>query len=763
MGLLSRPVTLVEIYLAKYPASLGTRTLRLAKRPVSMVGRFYEPRLKSVSKFGRACTDPDGNYAVGSVTFVINDQDGFLAGLLAEGADTEYWLNREYAIWAISQEGIDAGLTTDDVQPVSRGWISSAQRFRRDVTVIGSDPLGSQMSRFNLDKKALRIAIKDLTDTPNEKTKDIKLPIYLGEFSDRGDGTPGSCLLPVYEVCTINITAPSTPVTPTLVLPPVITGSGVVGTTGQKTYYYAASVIIAGGGETALSNVVVVNGAISRNVSNYNWIEGTYDNGGSSPFNAVRVWRSESADPASFHLWLDEANYTLPGPGTWGYGDGAAPVQLAGGVGVTRDELDEPKEATPSAGGGATVDGIWAVMAVCLGYGYIDLDIGASDLAEGVEPTRALIAGSEHGATTITNQDGSWPFPNPWIEMNGIIFHGFLQRGPKLEHHRNGDVTMTVNLCGPHIGGLVLNQAWYQKQFLLNEYTLKNKGSGRTNETYGTLERYANGDPVIQTQSFKDCQELSMQWMEDEVGYVGNIWITDPEMTWRDVEQRFNLTFGGRTTSNRFGQIKAVLINTLSDSVTGRHFRERIEIKRSEEPLLAYDQIINKFLMSYFWDVAAGVYRGVDLPFTNDDSIAVHIPGGVIGGTDLRGLREQSRECAYTNDKATAYDSINRELIRRSRRPRYPSITVPMLGMDYDNGDRGRLTDTAGLGSGGDVATPVIILKHETDLDHEEITLTFQDLHGITVGTLEVGDEDDLSADEVGDEEAVPPTAVEVG
>jgi hypothetical protein len=215
--------------------------------------------------------------------------------------------------------------------------------------------------------------------------------------------------------------------------------------------------------------------------------------------------------------------------------------------------------------------------------------------------------------------------------------------------------------------------------------------------------------------------------------------VTDPEETWRDVIKKALRSSGSRIATNRFGQIASVMVDTGASISGTRHFRERIEIKRRAESRLVYSEIVNQYLYSYFWDPRAGNFRGVKIPISNPESIAAHVPGGVIGGTDLRGLKEEERELAYVSDPVTAYDVINRELVRRQRRPRYPAIVVPLLGIDHDLGERCRLTESGnGLGAAGDVATEVQILRHTTSLDQREVTLEFQDMR-FNIETFIVG------------------------
>jgi hypothetical protein len=527
-------------------------------------------------------------------------------------------------------------------------------------------------------------------------------------------------------VCEIDITNIAGAPAPAWSDPPVITAQSVHGVSGQERRFYGAT-LITPYGESSMSNIVECNGASVRNMSNYNEISGTFENGDAANPNKVRIWYGPSVD----HMvgWLDEANYS--GPGVFGYYDGAANWPS-----VTRDENDIIKYMdAPLSNNAQNNPNIFSVMSPCIGYGYDFLDIFGSNLADGAEPARAVIPAADHGSTTITNKDPQWPFPDPWIELNGVKITAFLQRGPKLQHHRDGSVTMSCNLAGPFDNaGKLIDQAFRQWMFLLNEHCVKNNGTGFRNGTYGTLERYANGDALIKTEDFEKAQEQSKLWTGDGVGYQGNIWITDPEETWRDVLQKLCQSFGARFTATRFGQMKAFLVPTEDDGATGlRHFREKIEIKRSEKPQLAHDEVINKGKLSYFWDPDLGDFRGKEIPVINETSIAQQVPGGVPGGKDKRGERPHDFNLWYTAYATTATDVVAREMMRRKRRPRYPSITLPLLGLDYDIGDICKLTDSKGLGAAGDVGIKVQILKHETHPNEDEVTLVFQDLRGIAV------------------------------
>lgn len=737
---LSNPWIVVEFQLAKFPASLGVDVKRWSlNRPRSLQGAFYEPRIVSVGVIERMATTVDGDWVVPQTTVVLDDQDNTIGALLAAGATTEYWIGREVAIWIISQQGAEAGLTPANTSPFWRGYPSKTpRRHNRQVTVELFDVLGSLFSGYNLDQKVLKYRMKDLTgsSTVREESKDVPLSILVGEFSDFGavdvngdDAERG--LVPAYEVFEVDITDLTNVAVPRYAAPPVITASSVVGATGQESRSYRAS-LITPYGESELGNAVTLDGASVRNLSNYNEISGTFDNGDPANPNKVRIWYGPTPD--NMVGFLDEAYYN--GAGIFGYLDGAAPWPAP-----TRDEIDVIKYMAPPAVSAAqTNNNIWSVMAVCLGYGYETPRIFASDLADGVEPRRQLVEDAEYGVTFIRNTDPEWPFPNPWFEYSGLKYSGFLARGPKVQHHRDKVVTIACQLCGPHDDdGKIYNQAFPSLQFLLNEHMLKNGGTGFTNGTYGTLEIYANGDSMIKTSDFAALQAKTVEWLGG-LGYLSSIFIDDPEATWRDVIRKFCNTFGIHLYPAVAGQIGAFLIDTAPDEIEGRHFRERIEITESGEDEMDDSNVINKFLASYFWDLDQKVHRGLDLEFNNPYSWAAHTPGGVSSDPASKGIRMRAVERSFTADQATFEDVNNRELIRRSRRARYMPKGVPMLGMDYDIGSRGRVTDTNGLGANGngDEETKVVVFGHALDPMTQQIVLKFRDLQSVTLEAYDV-------------------------
>ncbi len=714
-----------QLHLAKFPATEGTTIYRWSKQPYADDEAFKEGRLISIGKAKRACSDTDGNYQVGKATVTVDDSDNVIRALLEQGTTTEYFLNREAGVYLLSPAGRAAGLTP---RTIFRGWISDVQTLKDHVVRIEiSDVIGSQFSGFNLDKTIPSVTLSDINPDVIEGLKEKVLPIYAGEHSDAGaldaNGEPAEKgLCPAFDVGLVDTSDTDAEATPSYADPPVITSSSVVGS-GDQTYTYAAT-LTTPYGESLPGASVTVSGAPATSVmdiSNYVALSGTYVPGAAGT-NIVRILGRNGLT-----TWLDDA-FTDPLTGEWWYNDGSHPAPSP-----TRADVDIEKTYVPPAVTGAgDNDGIWNIMAVCLGYSYDILDVFGSDLAENEEPKRIKFDSSIYGVDILRPQDDGWPYDNPWIEKNGITFTGFLARGPRLRHHLEGNVTFAVDLCGPHDGdGNVINQAFLQLVWVLNEHVAKNGGTGYKTGDYWPLETYANGDPLFATGKFLEKQAITAGWLGTALGYLASIVIAEP-ITVREFVRRFCQTFGCRLAHDHHGQVFPVLVAAPEDETAGRHLRDRIEIKDIEDPILAHDEVMNRIIYNYHWDPDAQEFKNKGLSSEDANSIAAHTPGGVVGGTDRRGLKQgDERDMYFTNDADTAADVITREIARRQRRPRYLPVMVDYMGLELDIDSPVRVTHHDGMGTSGDVAAPGLVLAHETDCDTDTVTLTVQDLRTI--------------------------------
>ncbi len=715
------PNVYVEVSLARYPASLGTSTYRWARRPMADPGSWKEQRLISLSRISRRASDMDGNYFISAVTAVLNDQDGVLRALLEAGTSTEYFSAREAAVYLISDAGRAASLSP---RPLFRGFIADAQaKDDRQVEITIVDVIGSQFSAFNLDKTYPDVYFRDIDTDAHPDIRDLVVPIYGGELSDLGakDKKHRSVekgLVPVFDLGDFDITGgTASKSTAADVKPPWDLQAEVIGG-GDETYHYWASVITPNG-ESEVSDRLTVHNSPAETqlgLSNYVKLSGNFDRGDDDE-NKIRIWgRSRTSDPT---FWLDEAFYSGSGAtAEFFYNDGSHPAPTP-----TRADVDREKKLSAPTGTKPTP--VWAKLAFCLGYGYEVLNTFASDLAEKTEPKRVKLASSVYGSTVIRPSDAQWPHDDPWIEENGIRYMAIYARGPIVKHHRDGAVTIALSICGPHDDSdNVINQAGPLYQWLFNEHILKNGGTGYRNHTYGTLEEFANGDEILLTSKFTEFQDATKTFMGDSVGYTAQINLTEPTSL-RDIIRRSTESHGVRWAHTHHGQVFPFVINDLAALSSGRHFRRHIEIHRPVEQNLAHDEVRNKEDYTFHFDPDGGEYRFKGRSQKNAESIAAHTPGGVVGTETRRGLREGDgeREMFFTNDPPTADDVVARDLAQRARRPRYIGIPTDLTGLEYEITSSVRVTDPDGLGLGGDVETPAIVIGVDVDIDDEEVVL----------------------------------------
>lgn len=718
------------LHLTNYPAALGTTTLRWSQRPYADAN-WSEGRLTTIGDIVRSCTDQDGNYELSRMRIEGSDDDSTIRALI-NASGTRFFYGRQCELEVLSEAGRLASLAW---RVVFRGVVVGVQALPgHRFSLEAKDLIGSRFSGFDLDK-TIGVPLGDEhVNLPDESRKKI-YPIISGEHSDYPaldvNGVDArKALLPTIDTGDYDVSGEVSPAPPTYAAPPVITSSGVVGTVGQRTYYYGATVITPYG-ESGMSNVVAVSGASVRNAGNYNFIEGTYDNGGHSPYNAVRIWRGDTPDNMS--AWLDEANYFLP-EGSFGYADGAAPYPN-----ITRDEYDEPKYSTPPASGVSALqsDTIWARLLVCIGAATVD-DILWSDLADGVEPKRVVADPALEGVEWMTSSSPQWPHADPWLELanptTGETIRGtyIYVRGRRLEAMRTGAVTIAVNA---HMTDNVV-QAFLAGQQFINEHILKDNGTGYRNGAYGTLETFANGDAQLWTSAWAAAQAVSVARIGGD-GYLADFSIHVP-ITVREWIRRFCISFDCRIAVNQHGQIFPVLIDDLAVATAGRAYREFVDDVRLVDQTLANDEIENRIVYAYDFDADAGALRVVDQTIEDAASIAAHVPGGVVGNPNPRGVHQGvAQELLYCRDQATALDSRARRLTRNKEAPRYVVHAQDFRGLEDDLGAQTRFTHRDGKGATGDALTPLCVLRHTLRASHGSMET---ELLSIDIERLAVGD-----------------------
>jgi hypothetical protein len=647
---------------------------------------FVEGRVLSWGRIARSLSDGMGQYDVGKASVMLNDADGLFRALLQSGSTTEWFDNREAAIKMLSEAGRHAALAPrllfrgvlDNLQPQAdrRVSLDLVDRLRPYLDVVIPQ---ATFERTYEGGAGFTDIHKDLVGTP--------IPLAGGEFSDVGalnvaGQRADKGLLPAIHVG-MRQTVDDDVSQPAYLPPPTIAAS-VVGSTGTRRLAYGVTAW-SGYGESVLGNVeVIVTGPATLSPTNY----------------VALTWAAvEGATHYTVYgRTLDNPSRRLAIVTTPSYNDTGVDGEAAQGPPLTN------QAQVPGVDGSF----FWDLYIICLGV-MEDFSIYASGLQPGVPPTRVLMGEDTYGVDFLHPSGPGWPHADPWIEVAGMRLTGFYARGPRSQQHVDGVCTMAVNGCGyEDVGdgsGAPISQAFPLLQLFLNEFVLKNGGSGYRDGDWGPLVEWDDGGvPILQPTKFTACQDLTATRLEDGIGYTGAFYIRD-RITVREFLTRFCQTFDAFLATNHHGQLYPVLINDAADPTVGRHYRERIELPdRLPAVQTDHDAVENRWIYQYDYDPDARAFRG-------DAEVLIDQPAI----DALRGkVKERAVQQYYTRDAATARDAIGRRRLRTRFPPRVQPIPTNLLAVEDENGDQILVTHRDGLGPPGVGynQTPFLVTSH---------------------------------------------------
>lgn len=679
--------------LEKYPASAGTLVHRSSNRPLADAGAWAEARVDSFGPIERGSSTADGDYDIATTDVTFKDPDGYFKGLIS-GVQTRYFTAREGAIELLSETGRWAGTAW---RSLFRGRVTDAQPLLgQKFRVRLADELGGRFSGFDLDKTlGVRITRQEHPNAGDRVVNRI-YPIVLGEHSDYGatdeNGNPADKgLLPVVDVGDYALLddgsdAPDDVPVQYLAAPANLQAT-VNGTPGTTTYVYGVTAV-SPYGETIMATVTVSNGpAVLNGTDN---ITLSWD----AQAGAIehRVYGRTASTPVARLAVLNNSE-TYVDPETEYEDDGSA------------GESAHTPPATNTAivdvllGDGTTASG-WGRLICKIGEGEIH-HLYASNLAAEGTPKRVRMGEEVYGSEFLIPGRPGWPYADPYIEINGIRMMVIYARGPRLKQHRDGVVTIAWNGCGdPGANGDTITEAFPAAIQLIDTHVFK---ESTTAAQTGSLETFSNGVAKLKASAFEDCQALTATWIGG-AGYQAAFAITEP-ISLREWVRRFAVTFGCHWTSNHHGQIYPYFIDDTASPTAGRHYRDKIEIRKLVSQDIDHDAVETRVTFSYDFDTDGQQFRVVDQVIEDTAATEAH-----------KGVRERgTRQCYYTRHRETAHDSNARHLARYKVAPRYLGFETDLTGQEDENGAQVRVTHYDGAGSAdGDVATPFLVQRHKT-------------------------------------------------
>ncbi len=723
-----------------FPESEGTVTRRFSTRPLADAGAFSQGRVYSFSPITRRMTRPDGSYDAATARIELSDEDGYFRGLMA-GATTRYLTGSELTIEILSETGRAAG---GDWRPLIRGRVTDVQcpPNRRAVLEV-TDMLAAGFTGYDLDKLMGVPMTRDIFPQLPAASIGRIFPIVVGEHStigwvDANGNSAAKGKLPAIHVgaALIGDDGSINPDDGTFghLAPPEEFSVEVTGTAGNDTQIYGVTAF-SENGETTLGPVL--NLAIPDDLGVTEGVQAAFSwtpVDGAVAYGIYAGGKRREVLDGGYTTWIDTTGRNGSGPEPPRTNTALVSVELNGVV------------YTP-----------WQRFVLKIGAASEIFAIYASDLAAGETPKRAPVPMSAYGTEVLAYGFPGYPRTEPYVDENGVRFADIFVRGPRAQHAIDNTVTIAWDGCGDEeVGdgsGATITEAFWAWQHILNEYALKNRGIGYRTGTFGPIETFDDGTPILRTTAVHDRQD-------DTVGYIGgrgyqaNIAITTP-ITAREFDTRFRTTFRSETASNHWGQLYPCLISTEADPDEGRLYHDRINIARMESQEFGHERVVTRQLFHYDRDEDAQTFRQNDLVI--EDTLATDSYGGV--------AREgQPASCYYSADAATVYDAQARHVTRYKVAPREIGISTDLGGLEDENGEQVRVTLADGAGGvNGDVLSPFTVIEHETDPSKpgaERVVLTLLDLTRTAEFAFPLIEDETAMDPNIGDETSLEPPTV---
>jgi hypothetical protein len=237
--------------------------------------------------------------------------------------------------------------------------------------------------------------------------------------------------------------------------------------------------------------------------------------------------------------------------------------------GVTSDsyyERDDGRDASLAIKPTAARDPYeWDAYLVCWGASYSILALYGSDMGggvEGAEPQRALINGDARGGIDVLGPDWpNWPFDDRYVDYtgtDGVTYRltMIFARGPLSDDHKNGVVTMAVNMIGlEDVGdgsGLPLLKVHDVEQHWLENFILSHYTSGLW-VTNSTAPKFADGTYKVRSTRFATRQAMTATALGGDGLLAG--WYIDTPAGILDYVTQFNRDTETQLGTNGHGQL----------------------------------------------------------------------------------------------------------------------------------------------------------------------------------------------------------------
>ncbi len=303
-------------------------------------------------------------------------------------------------------------------------------------------------------------------------------------------------------------------------------------------------------------------------------------------------------------------------------------------------------------------------------------------------------------------------------------------RGPLLDAHMAGEITLTANVIGVEdVGdgtGLPITDYFTAYHWFLENCVIVNNKQPR-NET-GTghwplladLLTYADGTYLIKGSSFVDAQAQTVDAFGGAGFQVSACF--DMQVSVRDAIALWNVNGQCRLGINEHGQIVVWRFDPLADPTTWPRVDHVSRVFGDVQRTSPQAEMENVVQGSCDWDNDGQRYRNPLVIVPSPDGIAHN-----------KGMRKYSPELEgkLTRDPLQWAFVLNERLLAQQDGPVYVTFTGDWGLMDYPIGSGIQFTSIMGPGALGYVDQPLIILKKRFAIDTHLVTLTCLEPRGL--------------------------------
>lgn len=686
----------------------GTDTSRHSTRPFAGAVPT-DAKVMSWGQIRREVSDDQGSVRMAQAQVTVNDDDGTLRQAIAENP-ARFYANTEAHAVVLSDAGRAAALSDrflmrgriDDVN-YGIDHRDDGQRVRTvDLTI--TDALAPYYDQ------PIDVPLMNRTDLP-QIPKDLEnkpYPVIYGEHSDAGvvdvngnsaeKGLVPALFVGYWDAVDFQPAGSK----PQVLNPPSGLTYTVNGTPGTRTLYYGVTKRSALG-ETTIGNIVEIDTAPTT-------LDGT---------NNITLDWSADADPEATAFILYRGDYPTPSAriavldaSTLTYtDDGTAPALPPG-------PPDVNSAIRPNVDGDLLFRD-WGLFVIGLGEAPITA-VFASDLNAGAAPKRININDTE-GVDFIAPGFRFWDIYGPGanvVTIGGVDVTCIMVRGPRLQQHLDGVVTIAVDCCGRiGVNGNPIDQAFPILQHLLTQYVPTDGGSAWRTGADAGLRLFADSTPTLKSSAFTACQDLSKTFLGNTTGYKGHLYISEP-LTTRELLAWFCQGLDMIWTTTHHGQGAPQLLDPYTDPSDGSVYRERVEIVELGAPTLDRSSLLPVQKYQYDYDPDAQTFRSeVEHAI---DADALDLVGGQFRDPGVLQVR-------VSRDADTVRDAQR----RRVQRLKYPRWMVPLTtqfnGVEDELCNQVVLTHRDAPDLDGWTDRPCYIESHVVDGQTKLVTLTCVD------------------------------------